>query len=177
MGEMEESAIKIFSKNQAKEIAAKICAKPSRELDILFANGSMPSFKELQGDTYGSWPGREKYTWWARVFIWFALDSVWARWDGKRFVEPWDSGKRGKGVNVFRNILRPYRHSFATYEKQAFADTRPAIALEYPFGSLMWGMIDDVRKIEPGIFLGQVWFRFPLQKKYAYMGYFLLCKI
>ncbi len=35
-------------------------------------------------------------------------------------------------------------------------DGDDCLRLEYPFGSIMWGLIDAVRRIDEGVFLGQV---------------------
>jgi hypothetical protein len=80
-------------------------------------------------------------------------------------------------VNLFRNRLWPRRYRLETYIKGAEADHEPCLTLEYPFPSLMYGLIDDVRKIDDGVLLGQMLYKFPWRKGRLFLGYFLLCAL
>jgi hypothetical protein len=56
-------------------------------------------------------------------------------------------------------------------------DGRQCLVIRYPFGSLMYGLIDEVRQIEDGVFLGQMLYKFPWKRKRIFIGYFVLCAL
>lgn len=148
------------------------------DLDKRFASGIVPLFEDIAGETSGSWLAKPpKDYWWAKWFIKVFLDSPWARWTGKAFFTRFDANHRGKGANLFRNKFRPIRYRLETYIKKTEVDENPCLALEYTFGSIMWGLIDDVRQIDDGILLGQMHYRFAWQKSRTFIGYFLLCTL
>lgn len=163
-----------FTRAEAAGIIAQLQRATVEELDGRFASGDVPPFAAIAGDTAGGWLARPEPRWWAEAFIRFGLDSPWARWTGKRFITPFDEGPIGSGINLFDNRLLPLRYPFRTYIKHAEFDGRPCFTLEYPFLSAMWGLIDDMRRIEPGVLLGRFEFRFPWQKRRRSLGYFVL---
>ena len=136
-------------------------------------------FEEIEGATTGSFLAwNAKNPRWIKFFINFLFHSFFARWTGKKFFTPFDKNKKGKGVNLFQNKVLPCRFRFDTYIKQAFSDKELCLALDYRrYLSLMFGLIDDVRKIEAGIFLGQMYYKFPWKKELYFLGYFVLCPL
>jgi hypothetical protein len=167
-----------YSYEEATPIITRLQQHPLSRLDLLFKDAGVPTFEEIEGRTAGGWLARSpKDYWWARLFIKVFLDSPWARWSGKGFFTPFDKEKRGRGANLFRNQFKPIRYPLETYIKVAEVDDNLCLTLEYPFGSLMYGLIDDVRKIEDGVFLGQMQYKFPWQKKRLFLGYFVLCAL
>jgi len=72
----------------------------------------------------------------------------------------------------------PHRFRFDTYIKKAYIDQKLCVALDYrAYPSLMFGLVDDVKKIENSVFLGQMYFKFPWKKEIHFLGYFALCAL
>lgn len=95
----------------------------------------------------------------------------------KKFITPFDTEHKGTGVNLFKNKILPQRFRFETYIKESFFDGNPCLTLDYrPYRSLMFGLVDDVRKIEDGILLGQMRFKFSMKDNFTFIGYFALLK-
>lgn len=147
------------------------------QLDDMFVRGTVPQFNEIEGDTAGNWLAKRAKHWWADVFIKVILGSPWAQWSGKRISTPFEGIMGGKGINLFHNRLFPVRHRFKTLIIDAEMDHKDCLRLRYPFGSVMWGLVDDLRKIEDGVFLGQMHFRFPWSRNRIDLGYFMLCAL
>jgi len=169
--------MKRYSDKEAQVIIAKLRKHSFIELHLLFKAGKAPSFEELEGETAGSflaWNPQNPH--WIKFFIDLLFNSPFACWTGKKFFTPFDKEKRGKGVNLFRNRTLPYRFQFDTYIKKAQIDNNFCLALDYrAYPSLMFGLVDDVRKIEDGVFLGQMFYNFPWEKESWFLGYFVLC--
>lgn len=167
-----------YTEAEARSIHARLMPCSVEELGSRFSSGVVPTFSEIRGRTAGEWLAKspEDY-WWAKWFIKVFLDSSWARWTGKGFFTPFGAQQRGRGANLFNNGILPIRYKLATYLKPAEMDGNPCLCLRYPFGSLMYGLIDDVRKIEPGVFLGQMLYKFPWLKQRVFIGYFVLCAL
>lgn len=166
-----------FSRSEAEARIRELQQLPVERLDVLFVAGTAPQFADVEGATAGGWLAKRRRYWWADLFIKVALDSPWARWSGKGFETPFAEGQTGRGVNLFTNRFLPRRYRLRTYVGHAVFDTKPCLTLEYPFGSVMWGLIDDVRQIEPGVLLGRMEFRFPWEKQRRFLGYFALCAL
>jgi hypothetical protein len=132
----------------------------------LYEGAPPPALPSLDGDLRGRMlhvarPG------WLRV-----LGGAWAKrdsfpWRGKSFSH-W-SDVTGEGMNRvvsdrvllfrFRTSLRPSRH-----------DGAPCVNLDYdvpgnPF--FIRAIEDEVRELDPGLFLGQAWLRFGLKKHFV----------
>jgi len=172
-------SIKQYSKKEAQIIIVKFKKHLFSDLHLLFKEGSVPSFEELEGETAGcflAW--NPKNPRWIKFFIEFLFNSSFAHWTGKKFFTPFDKEKRGKGVNLFQNKILPYRFRFDTYIKQSYSDQNLCLALDYrPYPSPMFGLVDDVRKTEAGVFLGQMYYKFPWKKELQFLGYFVLCSL
>jgi hypothetical protein len=165
-----------YSPEESRAVHARLQALTLRDLDELFRSGEVPRFEEVQGETSGAWLAKPPQDyWWARWFIRIFLASPWARWTGKAFLTPFDQHTRGRGANVFANKVRPVRYRLETFIKKAEVDERNCLTLRYRFGSIMYGLIDDVRRIEDGVLLGQMHYRFPWQRRRTFIGYFSLC--
>jgi hypothetical protein len=85
----------------------------------------------------------------------FLATNVPRRWLGKAF-HPCDD-ETGRGYNWFqgrRRAVRRYR--MKTYVAASAVDAKQSYVLEYrPFnGGLMRGMVDEVRRVAPGLYLG-----------------------
>jgi hypothetical protein len=177
-----EVGIKFMKKNYSEEEAQKIIGslrqRSMQELDGLFDNGNAPEHTDFSGDTRGSFlawnPGNPRWLGWG---IRLLFQSPFARWTGKRFL-PISGEAKGSGYNLFANRILPHRFSFDTYTKNALRDARPCLALDYrSYRSLMFGLIDDVREIQEGVLLGQMYFQFPWRKTPMFVGYFTLCAL
>lgn len=149
------------------------------ELDNCFKAGDAPVFEEISGKTAGSFLAWNPQN---QAFVVFGtkllFESSIGRWTGKEFIESFSENEKGTGVNLFQNFIFPKRFWFKTYIKKSFFDGNPCLTLDYrPYRSLMFGLIDDVRKIKEGVFLGQMYFKFPFKKDFQFLGYFLLCAL
>ncbi len=111
------------------------------------------------------------------MFIKVFLASPWARWSGKGFFTPFGEQEIGRGANLFQNRFRPVRYKLDTFIKKAEVDDNSCLTLKYPLGSIMYGLIDDVRVIEDGVFLGQMHFKFFWRRSRVFIGYFVLCAL
>lgn len=171
--------MKRYSDKEAQIIIDKLREHSLSELHSLFEVGKLPLFEELKGETAGSflaWNPENPF--WIQFFMKFLFDSPFARWTGKKFITPFDKEERGEGVNLFQNRVLPQRFRFDTYIKKARMDDNSCLALDYrPYFSLMFGLVDDVRKIEDGVVLGQMHYKFPWRKDFWFLGYFLLCAL
>lgn len=168
-----------FTQEEAQAVIQRLMPLTFEDLNSIFRDGEVPSFGEIEGRTAGEWLAKSaKNYWWANVFIKLFLNSPWARWSGKGFFTPFsDIDVVGRGANLFSNRFRPVRYTLDTFIKKAETDNNPCLTLRYPFGSIMYGLIDDVRRIENGVFLGQMHYRFFWRKDRVFIGYFALCAL
>lgn len=166
-----------FSSDEAQEKIKELQERSPAALDQRFEEGGVPTFEEIRGPTAGGWLAEHQQPWWAHLFVRLTLANPLARWTGKGFVIPFGEDRTGSGVNLFDNRVLPLRYQFRTYVRPARYDGDPCLALRYPFGSIMWGLVDDVRRIEEGVFLGRMVYRFPWEWKRRFIGYFVLCAL
>lgn len=152
--------------------------KSFEELHLLFRNGALPKFEEFDGETTGQFLAfNPKISSLIKFFMKVLFESHIGRWTGKKFITPFDTENKGTGANLFKNKILPQRFRFETYIKESFFDGNPCLVLDYkPYRSLMFGLVDDVRKIEDGILLGQMRFKFPMKNNFTFIGYFALLK-
>lgn len=155
---------------------AELQALPLDEIARRFEAGQVPAFERFAGPTSGAWLHRETHPWWAAAFVRVALDNPWARWSGKGFVLPFDETHSGAGINLFDNRVLPLRFQFETRIRNADHDGKPCAAIIYPRGSLMRGLIDDLREIGEGTLLGHMVYRFPGRSTPHVVGYFALVR-
>ncbi|MEX2446091.1 MAG: hypothetical protein WD734_02040, partial [Dehalococcoidia bacterium] len=95
-------------------------------------------------------------------------------WTGKAFVTRFDEDTEGAGVNLFANRWAPLRYQMRTRIQPADRDGRPCLALVYPPGSVMFGLVDDLREIDDGLLLGVMGYLFPWSRRLCFVGYFAL---
>ncbi len=166
-----------FERQDAIRIIEEMQHEGIEQLDERFRRGSVPRFAEIEGRTRGGWLARRNRRFWADAFIKVALDSPWARWSGKGFWTSFDGVGTGRGANLFDNRILPTRLRYETFLRRAAFDGRPCLTLRYPVLSPMWGLVDDVRRVEEGVFLGQMLYKFPWEKRRLNLGYFALCAL
>ncbi len=168
-----------YSREQAENILARFSSLGQPELREAFFRGTIFDYEEAEGQTKGAFvawnvqnPG------WIKLVVAFFFQSRYGRWTGKVFLRPFSANGKGFGINVFDSRLRPRRYRFDTYQKPAYQDGKPCIALDYrAYFSIMFGLFDDLRKVEPGVFLGQMWYKFPWSQRPMLLGYFVLCAL
>ena len=172
-----------YSLEDAQTIIAKFKKYSFDELHKLFKEGKAPSFDEIEGNTAGSFLAlNPKAAWWRKAALVITLAITFAnplaRWKGKRFVTPFDEEKKGKGINLFQNRLFPQRFGIDTSIEKSLFDQKPCLAVTYPhFPSSLFGLRDELRRIDDGVLLGQGHHKLPWGKQYALQGYFVLCAV
>jgi hypothetical protein len=145
----------------------------------LFREGRAPSFDEIEGDTFGSFLAlNPRAGWWRRAALAIAFDNTLACWTGKRFITPFTEEQMGKGVNLFRNRIFPERFGIDTLIQKSLFDQKPCLAVTYPhFPSILFGLRDELRRIDDGVLLGQGHHKLPWGKQYSLQGYFVLATL
>ena len=163
----------------AQTIIARFRDYSFDELHPLFKEGETPLFEEIEGDTVGSFLALNPKTGpWRKLGLRIFFDNPVARWKGKRFITPFDEEKRGKGINLFRNRILPQRFPIETYVSKSLFDQNPCLSIAYPrFPSRLFGLVDQLRRIDNGVLLGQGHHKPPLGKEYSLEGYFVLCAL
>ena len=172
-------SIKINSAEDAQIIMARFRGYSFGDLHPLFKEGKTPLFEEIEGDTVGSFLAlNPKTELWRKLALKIFFDNPLARWKGKRFITLFDEDKRGRGINLFWNRILPQRFPIETYISKSLFDQNPCLSIAYPrFPSSMFGLIDQLRRIDNGIFLGQGHHKLPWGKEYSLQGYFVLCAL
>ncbi len=136
---------------------------PVPELERLYRDARTPALGEVRGDLRGrmlAWPALAQ-----RRAVGGALRSLagsaWFPWRGKTFI-PRD-GAHGDGINrvlVDRVRLFP----FETFIGRSRAGDFDALQLDYDLPEnppIIRSIKDEIRTIEPGVWLGQAWFVTP----------------
>ncbi len=168
-----------YTENEAKAIIEQFNECSLTDLGAMFNRESTPMFEEFEGETKGaflSW--NPKNSWWLMCLIRICFNSPFARWIGKQFITSFNEEKKGHGVNLFKNKFIPLRFKFDTNIQNAHVDSNSCLVLDYrSYPSLMFGLVDDVRKIQEGVLLGQMYYKFPLRKELWFVGYFVLCAL
>jgi len=167
------------STEDAQTIIARFREYSFDELHPLFKEGKTPLFEEIEGDTVGSFLALNPKTGlWRKLGLRIFFDNPVARWKGKRFITRFDEQKRGKGINLFRNRIVPQRFPIELYVSKSLFDQNPCLSIAYPrFPSRLFGLIDELRRIDNGVFLGQGHHKPPWGKEYSLQGYFVLCAL
>ena len=166
-----------YSETEARSIIKQFKKSSIDNLDTLFNKETLPKFEELEGETAGGIlalnpenPG------WLKCVIKIAFKSPLGQWTGKKFITSFNKGKKGHGMNLFKSRYFPCLFKFDTYIKNANADDNPCLALDYrSYHLLTFGLVDEVRKIRDGQFLGRAYYKFPWKKQTWFVGYFVLC--
>lgn len=169
--------IKRHSRRDAQAIIAKYKKYSFDELHRLFEQGKAPIFEEIEGNTTGSFLALNPKTgWWRKLGLKIFFDNPLARWTGKRFTTPFYEEKMGKGINLFQNRILPQRFPIDTYVKKSLSDQNLCLTIAYPhFPSRMFGLLDELRRIDDGVFLGQGYHKLLWGKEHSLQGYFVLC--
>jgi hypothetical protein len=173
----------VLAKRSSVEDAQRVIARFKKysfdDFHTLFKEGKPPAFDEIQGDTFGSFLAlNPKAGWWRKASLAIAFDNPLARWTGKRFITPFAEVEKGKGINLFRNRFSPQRFGIDTLIDKSLFDQKPCLVVTYPrFPSNLFGLRDELRKIDEGVFLGQGHHRLPWGKGYSLQGYFILCAL
>jgi hypothetical protein len=144
-------------------------------LDHLFVHGTVPTFAQIKGETVGSFLAPSAHNpWYVSLARWWLFDAPWARWRGKRFAESWEHGSHGSGLNLFGGGRERYR--FTTSHEPAHGGFDGAcLVLDYrPYRGMMYGLVDDVRLIQPGVCLGRMYW---VPRGWAFVGYFMLAAL
>ena len=120
----------------------------------------------------------ENTGWWRKLGLMIFFDNSLARWTGKRFTTPFDDKKMGEGINLFQNRILPERFPIYTYVNKSLFDQNLCLTVAYPrFPSSLFGLIDQLRKIDEGVFLGQGHHKPLWEREYSLQGYFVLCAL
>jgi hypothetical protein len=141
-------------------------------LDHLFMDGTVPTFAQLEGETAGSFLASSAHNpWYVSLARWWLFDAPWTRWRGKRFADTWEHGRQGSGVNLFGGGRE--RYWFTTSREPPHGGFDGAcLVLDYrPYRGMMYGLVDDVRLIQPGVCLGRMYW---VPRGWAFVGYFML---
>jgi hypothetical protein len=170
---------KRHSFEDAQKVIAKLKEYSFDDLHKLFKEGKAPAFAEIEGDTLGSFLAlKPKAGWWKKAALAITFDNPLARWTGKRFITPFAEDKTGKGVNLFKNRIFPQRFGIETSIEKSLFDQKPCLVVIYPhFPSSLFGLRDELRRIDDGVFLGQGHQKLSRGKQYSLQGYFVLCAL
>lgn len=133
---------------------------PVPELQRLYEGAKTPAITEVRGDLRGrmlAWPSLSERAGVQGFFRAFAGSSAFP-WRGKSF-SPHDAA-RGEGINrVIRDRLRLFR--FDTFIGRSRQGDFEALQLDYDLPGnppIIRSIKDEIRTVEPGVWLGQAWF-------------------
>jgi hypothetical protein len=126
-------------------------SKSREELDEIYRSCETPSTIPT-GDTRGT--AIIAGSIFAKAFAAFARMFAW---QGKVFDLYGEEGQSG----ILLNKVTPFSLTFViakVYREDSWMDQRPTIVIDYSKTSLIFGAIrDEIREIEPGVYLGKVW--------------------
>lgn len=168
-----------YSATEARVVIEQFIKYSNSDLDTLFNAGTLPMFEELEGETAGAILAlNPENPWWLTCVIKIVFKSPLGQWTGKKFITPFNKGKKGHGINLFKSKYFPRLFKFDTYIKNAYADDKPCLALDYrAYHSLTFGLVDEVRRIRDGQVLGRAYYKFPWRREIWLVGYFVLCAL
>lgn len=177
---MDGGRITAYPGPRAEQLLRDLEEREEDELDALFEHGETPGPGDCGEETRGRilrWH-RGNASWFVRMMVKLLFESPVGRWTGKEFTRAFSEDEKGSGVNLFRSRIRPRRFRFGTYIKEAYRHEGECLALDYgEYRSLMSGLVDDVRKIDGGLLLGQMHYRALFGSERRFMGYFALCPL
>ncbi len=165
-----------YSETEATAIIEQFKKSSINDLDTLFNTEVLPIFEELEGETAGAiLTLNPENPWWLKCVIKLSFKSPLGKWTGKKFLTPFNNKKKGHGINLFKSKYFPQLFKFDTYIKNAHVDDKPCLALDYrSYHLLTFGLVDEVRKIRDGQFLGRAYYKFPWSRQTWFVGYFVL---
>ncbi len=133
---------------------------PASELEAMYRHARTPDLAEVRGDLRGrmlAWPMLEGRPRVEKALAAFA-GSKGFPWRGKTFT-PRDA-THGEGINrIVRDRFRLFR--FETFVGPSRGAPGDALQLEYDLPEnppLIRKIKDEIRTIEPGVWLGQAWY-------------------
>lgn len=136
---------------------------PVAELERMYRDARTPAIGDVRGDLRGrmlAWPALAERPLLAGALRAFAGSAAFP-WRGKSF-RPHDAA-RGEGINrVVVDRLRLFR--FDTFVGRSRAGDFDALQLDYDLPNnppIIRSIKDEIRSIEPGVWLGQAWFVTP----------------
>jgi hypothetical protein len=164
-----------YSQDDVRKILSRYRRESLETLDYRFAHGTLPTWEAIRGDTAGAFLApNPPNPWWLRLAWWW----LFQRWTGKVLRAPHGGVDcLGHGWNQFRSRWSPVRYPFETYvsyPKMPINTPEPShcLVLDYrAYRGMMYGLVDDVLCVEPGIFLGRMYWM-PLDGQFV--GYFIL---
>jgi len=140
----------------------RLLALPARELEELYREARTPALTDVRGDLRGrmlAWPALEARPRLASALRAFASAESFP-WRGKSFTPGAD---RGEGINrVLSERLRLFR--FETFIGRSRGGDFDALQLDYDLPEnppVIRSIKDEIREIEPGVWLGQAYFVTP----------------
>lgn len=116
------------------------------QLDELFRRAPPGNMPDGEGTgTVLIWPG----TWFAKIFAWLTRCFLW---QGKIF------DAKGSSLRNRITVLGLPAIKANVYRAPSWLDSKDSIVLDYSKTSLLASKIrDEIREIEPGLYLGKVW--------------------
>ncbi len=167
------------SREGALAIISKLQRDSFDDLDLVFEQGTAPSFDEIEGDTAGgllAW--HPQAPWWSKPLGMVCFDNPLSRWAGKAFIKRFSEGETGEGLNRFHNRIKPRRFPFVTRIESEIAGQSPCLTLDYcRFPGTLFSTRDELRTIEDGVFLGRAYSKLPWDKERWFLRYFVLCAL
>ncbi|MHC4139719.1 MAG: hypothetical protein ACYSR1_07700, partial [Planctomycetota bacterium] len=115
-----------YSETEAMAIIEQFKKSSIKDLDTLFNSEILPIFEGLEGETAGAILAlNPENPWWLKCAIKIAFKSPLGWWTGKKFITPFNEGKKGHGINLFKGRYFPSLFMFDIYIKNAFVDDKP----------------------------------------------------
>ncbi|MEZ4439688.1 MAG: hypothetical protein R3B72_11400 [Polyangiaceae bacterium] len=148
----------------------RLLAASADELERLYRGARAPSLDNLRGDLRGRMLDNVLFGGpIAEGLRRFASTELFP-WRGKSFA-PVDRD-HGEGINrIFSDRLR--RFTFSTFIGRSRAGDFDAVQLDYDRSDNPWvirQVKDEIRELEPGLYLGQAYFAFPRERLVLYFG-------
>jgi hypothetical protein len=151
-----------ISRNAPRTLVAldRLLDLPVSELQRMYETARTPTIPEVSGDLRGrmlAWPALEQRHGLQGFFRAFAGSKAFP-WRGKSF-RPHDAA-RGEGINrIIEDRWKLFR--FETFIGKSRQGNFDALQLDYDLAGnppIIRSIKDEIRTIEPGVWLGQAWF-------------------
>jgi hypothetical protein len=133
---------------------------PVPELERMYENAKTPTIPEVHGDLRGrmlAWPVLEQRSGLQGFFRAFAGSKAFP-WRGKSFRV--NDAAKGEGINrIIKDRWKLFR--FDTFIGKSRQGDFDALQLDYDLPGnppIIKSIKDEIRTIEPGVWLGQAWF-------------------
>jgi hypothetical protein len=146
--------------SQALARLDRLLELPASDLQPMYERAGAPRLLDVGGDLRGrmlAWPAIDKRPAFASALRAFASMPSFP-WRGKSFTP---DDYRGEGINrVFSDRFRLFR--FETFIGKSRAGDFDALQLDYDLPKNPWfirAIKDEIRELEPGLWLGQAYFK------------------